>query len=467
MKRLLLLAALLACGRTKLTPAVPHAGIDSRPIDFGSTPVLFPVQREVLVSDGGRVPLHVTGIAVQGAGFEGPADAIEIAAGDVARLKVIFRPPREGAFSGSFSLSTDDPDVPSMSIALTGVGTQPGAISVAPSSLDFGRVGEGQTATRELTLGSTGAADLYLASLGFTNGTAAAFGYVGSVKAPATLAAGTRVVLGVHFSPTPQTQVGPAALAIDSSDPKQPHVEVPLTATINRAPLAVAQGSANGGPLATGVLQASAGDTVALDGSGSSDPDGDLPLRFSWTLAARPDGSAAALASTDAVQSSLHLDAPGVYSVLLSAFDSTGLASFSPSRLDIRASAAQNLVVELSWDQIPPDLDLHFLQTGAAFDSSGDCYWANPDPPWGAHHDGDKLVGYGPESVTWQQPLSGTYVIQVAYVDAHGATNPATTAQIRVFSQGVIAASLSHAFTKVGEVWTAGSVTWPSGVVAP
>ena len=467
MTRGLLIALLVvACGRTRLTPAVPHAVIDERAIDFGQTPVLFPVQHDVLVSNAGRVVLHVTAIAVQGEGFEGPAPTLDVEAGDTVRLPLIFRPPRKGAFTGTFSVATDDAAVPSVTIALSGVGTETGAISIAPSSLDFGRVGEGQTATREITIASTGVADLYLGSLGFTSGTPASFGYVGSSKAPATIASGSRIVLGVRFSPTPDSPPAAGALAIDSSDPAQPHVEIPLAGSINRAPIAVARGSVGAAPV-PGVLQALAGDLVQLDGTLSSDPDGDLPLLYRWSLTNRPAGSAAALNAPAAARASLRLDVPGVYSVLLTAIDSTGLPSFAPSRLDIQAAAAQNLVVELVWDQIPPDLDLHFLQTGAGLNSPGDCNWANPNPAFGPHHDGDALVGYGPETVTWTTPVPGTYGMQVVYFSANGATSAATNAQLRVYAQGVLVADVTHAFTKAGEVWNAGSLSWPSGAVTP
>ena len=466
MKRILVACALLcACGRTSLTRARPHAVVDARPIDFGTTPILFPVQRTVLVSDTGRVPLHLTGIAVSGAGFEGPAPTLEIAAGAAVQLPLTFRPPAAGAFAGTLSFATDDSDQPPFAIALSGVAAQAGALTVAPASLAFGRVGEGQTAIRELTLSSTGVADLFLGSFGLAPGTPASFGYVGSVQAPATLAAGSQAVLGVRFSPTPASQVAAGALQIASSDPAHPQLEVPVSGSINRAPIAVAQGSVAGGAPQTGVLDAPAGATVLLDASGSTDPDGDLPLTFLWSLAARPVGSNAALGNATAAQTTLLLDGPGVYSVLLTAFDATGLPSFAPARLDIQATPLQDLVVELVWDQVPPDLDLHFLQAGAQLQSAGDCFWANPAPAFGPHHGGDKLVGYGPETVSWTTPTAGTYSIEVVYVSSHDASIPATTAQVRVYAQGVLAADLSHAFSKVGEVWTAGTVDWPSGQV--
>ena len=54
------------------------------------------------------------------------------------------------------------------------------------------------------------------------------------------------------------------------------------------------------------------GATVTLDGSGSSDADGD-PLTFEWSLLEVPSGSAATLSDPSAVHPTLVLDRPGVY----------------------------------------------------------------------------------------------------------------------------------------------------------
>ena len=469
----LLACALLACGRVQLRAAQAQALLDARALDFGATPLLFPVQRQLRLTDGGRVPLHVTQVQVSGAPFEVATAPLVLAPGETLPLSVLFRPAAQGPAAGTLTLLTDDPDQPSLAVALTGVGTAPGALAVRPAALDFGRVGEGEAATRELDLTSAGPADLFLGAFGFAAGTADAFGYVGSVQAPATLAAGATLRLGVRFAPVPGTPSALGALAIDSSDPAQPRLLVPLGGSINRAPLAVARGAVPPQAPQAGSFDAAVGATVQLDGSGSTDPDGDLPLRFAWTLAARPQASGAALGTPSAAQATLPLDVPGIYSVLLTVRDSTGLPSFAPARLDLRAAPAERLVIQLVWDQVPPDLDLHLLQDGAQLESSGDCYWANPSPGFVAgtadqnpHHLGDKLTGYGPETVSWKQPAPGTYGLAVSYKADHGAGSAATTAQLRVYAQGVLVADLSHGMTAVGEVWRAGTVEWPSGRVS-
>jgi hypothetical protein len=62
------------------------------------------------------------------------------------------------------------------------------------------------------------------------------------------------------------------------------------------------------------------GTTVQLDGSTSSDPDGDL-LTYQWTLVAKPAGSTATLTKPTSVSPSLKLDEAGSYTVRLVVHD--------------------------------------------------------------------------------------------------------------------------------------------------
>lgn len=466
----LALLAALACGRTRLTALVPHAVIDGSAIDFGPTPVLFPVERRLLVVNAGPVPLQLFSLQITGAGFELPDAVQTVPAGQTATLRLLFRPPAKGHFEGSLTLQTDDPELTSQVIALTGDGTESGALTVTPDKLDFGRVGEGQAQTRALTLRSTGAADLFLDKLGLAAGTTDAFGFVGSVATPATMPPGSTVELAVRFAPTPGSGGAQGSLAIDSSDPAHPRLLVPVQGSINHAPVAVARG---GSPLQTGVVDAAVGASVQLDGTASSDADGDTPLRYAWSLAQRPAGSSAALTAPDTATPTLKTDAPGIYSVQLTVTDSTGLPSFAPARLDIRSTPAEKLVVQLIWDRLEPDLDLHFLQQGAALDSAGDCSWSNADPQWvvpgtpeqNPHHQGDKLTGYGPETVLWKEPAPGSYDLAVVYKAEHGAQPRTVNAEVRVYAQGVLVADLIKQLQQQGDVWRAGSIDWPSGKV--
>jgi PKD domain/K319L-like, PKD domain len=73
---------------------------------------------------------------------------------------------------------------------------------------------------------------------------------------------------------------------------------------------------ANAGPDQTVAL----GSTVSLDGSASSDPDGD-PLAYQWSFLSQPAGGTAALINPTAVNPSFVADKPGSYTVQLTVND--------------------------------------------------------------------------------------------------------------------------------------------------
>lgn len=75
--------------------------------------------------------------------------------------------------------------------------------------------------------------------------------------------------------------------------------------------------------------------TVFLDGSGSSDPDGDA-LAYTWSFSSRPDGSTATLAGATTVNPNFSPDLAGVYAVRLVVND--GQVDSSPSTVQITAA---------------------------------------------------------------------------------------------------------------------------------
>src|SRR5690606_29174809 len=76
------------------------------------------------------------------------------------------------------------------------------------------------------------------------------------------------------------------------------------------------------------------GQTVRLDGSRSSDPDGD-PIRYQWAFTSIPAGSGAALDLPNSVEPAFVADLPGVYVVQLMVDD--GETGSSPDTVSVVA----------------------------------------------------------------------------------------------------------------------------------
>src|SRR5262249_41868917 len=66
-----------------------------------------------------------------------------------------------------------------------------------------------------------------------------------------------------------------------------------------------------------------AGTTVRLDGSGSSDTDGDR-LQFAWSFVARPEGSTATLTNATGIAPTFIADVAGRYNIRLTVSDGVG-----------------------------------------------------------------------------------------------------------------------------------------------
>lgn len=89
---------------------------------------------------------------------------------------------------------------------------------------------------------------------------------------------------------------------------------------------------ANAGPDQT----VTEGDTVTLDGNGSSDPDGDR-LSYQWSLSTVPSGSGASLSSSTSAQPNFRADKAGVFEATLTVND--GTSTSASDRVRIVASA--------------------------------------------------------------------------------------------------------------------------------
>ena len=182
--------------------------------------------------------------------------------------------------------------------------------------------------------------------------------------------------------------------------------------TVNSAPVA------NAGPDQSGYV----GQTVALDGSGSTDVDGN-PLAYVWSLTSRPAGSSAAIADPTAVMPSFSLDRAGVYVAQLIVNDGTvsspadtvtvtTLNSAPVAHAGADVSAVAGRVVSLAGD--------------ASSDADGDVLsysWALIQRPAGSSA---VLVNPGAVTTSFTADRTGTYIAQLIVNDGSVDSAPDT-----------------------------------------
>jgi len=101
-------------------------------------------------------------------------------------------------------------------------------IDVSPTSIDFGAVPIGTTATRLLTIRNVGQADLFISSAAIQGGTASPFHLGGRVFSGITLRSGQGVTIQVFFTPR-TTGLFEDAVVIRSNDPDEATVTVLLS----------------------------------------------------------------------------------------------------------------------------------------------------------------------------------------------------------------------------------------------
>ncbi len=179
--------------------------------------------------------------------------------------------------------------------------------------------------------------------------------------------------------------------------------------------------AANGPPtalagLAQNVLK---GASVGLDGSGSSDPNGDA-LNYRWSVVSAPAGSAAALNNTAAAKPTFSADVSGVY--VLSLVVSDGLLSSEPSTVTVTASSS-NLppVANAGSEQTVRVGNLVSLSGSGSTDANGDVLtylWT-----WTSNPGNVTLTGAGTVAPSFTPSLAGIYVLTLTVNDGKGGSH--------------------------------------------
>lgn len=457
-----------ACRTTSFQTAQPSLQLSATSLDFGSLPVLNSKSLPLTLTDVGEADLSVSSIAITPAdgtfALQGTPPTSVPGGGGAQTLTLVFTPPQQQTYQATLTLQSDDPTHPSATVTLTGTGSTAGQLTVSPDPVDFGQVGEGQTALQQLTLSSVGTAPLTLDAIALTDGGDPSFSIVGSTKTPVQLPntpPDDTAVLTLRFSPTAQTPLEPqGGLLIQSTDPSQPNLVVPLQAQMVRAPVCEL---ADPGTVAVGAQ-------VTLDGGASYDPGGNGPLTYQWAMTSKPAGSGAVLANTAGAYPSLLADTAGNYSFSLGVTNALGVSSLQPCTATLTARPADDLYIEMFWDDLTANMDLHFLAPGGTFASAAtDCNGQNQNPSgFAATCSDDHLTGPGPEWAEMATPAPGTYTVDVVYFSTNTPSNTAPcNVTVRVYEYGVVTAVLTRQLTQQGQLWEAATIDWPTGTVTP
>jgi hypothetical protein len=191
------------------------------------------------------------------------------------------------------------------------------------------------------------------------------------------------------------------------------------------------------------------GETVTLDGSRSSDPDGD-PITYSWSISSRPAGSTAVLSDTRAVRTSLVVDEPGDYVVQLIVNDGKvnsvpATAVITTSNSPPTANAGPNQTRRVG--------DSVVLDGSASFDADGDelgYHWSFSSRPPGS---AAVLADRDTVNPSFVIDAPGEYVVQLVVND--GTQNSAaSTVRITTENSSPVAHAGTDQTARIGDTVT-------------
>lgn len=164
------------------------------------------------------------------------------------------------------------------------------------------------------------------------------------------------------------------------------------------------------------------GEVVELDGSASTDADGDA-LDYTWEITTRPSGSAAALINASFVDPQFIPDAPGSYTIALVVTD--GAADSAPDSVQITAAEQNGVpVANAGPDQYVAAGSTVYLDGSGSADADGDTLvyaWTMTSRPGGSTA---ALVGPSSVAPTFVADIGGTYEVSLTVFDGANYSSP-------------------------------------------
>ncbi|MDE2887113.1 MAG: choice-of-anchor D domain-containing protein [Gemmatimonadota bacterium] len=268
------LSAAAASIRELLTLPPPTIRLPSTSLDFGEDVPAGEARTVTLVvrNTGGK-DLSITNLESDLEGVTFSLTELTVAPGERATVDITFTPAKSGPFSGTITISSDDPENSSVTVSFSGTAAiiKPPTISIANTSLNFGEdVPAGESKTVTLVVKNTGEKDLSI-----TNVESDLEGVTFSLT-ELTVAPGDSATVDITLTPA---EGGPfsGTITISSDDPENSSVTVALSGTAIVVPVNPRADFDNDGEIGFSDFLAFArafstdNPTFDLDGSGTVD----------------------------------------------------------------------------------------------------------------------------------------------------------------------------------------------------
>jgi len=284
-------------------------------------------------------------------------------------------------------------------------------------------------------------------------------------------------------------------IVVVSNDPSRPELLLTLRArgSMGECPIAQAGAFVRGQGAGTPRKQISASplDTIILDASLSTDPDGFIPnerANYVWTVVEAPrdyPGPQQAIQPLetnpdDFTRQRFPLLLAGSYTFQLEVIDNEGFRSSGcgdedPQIVEVLARPSEKILVELTWtnpedpdetDGDGSDVDLHMVKMGPGrwFERPYDIYFSNTENFWAPEEpslDIDDTDGAGPENIQLDNPNSCEwYAVGVHYYNQFFGTAFVT---VRIYiDSNLVFEELNFPLERTGQFWDVARIHWDS-----